>query len=185
LWIDEVQTGCGRCGTWMAHQNEALAGAGGVQPDLLTLAKGLGGGFPIGAMVAMNAQTAALLAPGDHGTTFGGGPLACAAALATLETIEQDGLIEHAAQVGDNWRAELAAVPGVKATRGAGQLTGVVLDQPVAPQVVKAALAAGFIINAPAPDVLRLAPPLILTEAQARTFTAALPGLITQAKEMT
>jgi acetylornithine aminotransferase len=182
LWIDEVQTGCGRCGAWMAYQNEDLAGKDGVKPDLVTLAKGLGGGFPIGALVAMNPASANLLKPGQHGTTFGGGPLATATALATLDVIERCGLIRKADQLGLNWREALMAVPGVKTTRGAGLLIGVVLDEPLAPAVVKVALEAGFLINAPAPNVLRLAPPLILGAEQAQLFTAALPTLINQAK---
>jgi acetylornithine aminotransferase len=178
LWIDEVQTGTGRTGTWFAYLNEALVGPERIEPDLVTVAKGLGGGFPIGAMIALTEQTANLLAPGDHGTTFGGNPLACAAALATLEVIEQDDLLGRTAQFGAAWRRELAAIPGVKTARGAGLLVGIVLEKPIAAQVVRRAETAGFLINAPAPDVLRLAPPLVLTEAQAKRFTAALPRLL-------
>ncbi|MDR3107347.1 MAG: acetylornithine transaminase [Bifidobacteriaceae bacterium] len=180
LWIDEIQTGTGRTGTWMAYQNPALGGplADDAAPDLVTAAKGLGGGFPIGAMVAMNAATAGLLQPGDHGTTFGGGPLAAAVALATIKAIADQGLMAQAATLGQQWRAELATVPGVKATRGAGLLIGIVLEKPNAPEVVKAAQVAGFLINSTGPETLRLAPPLILTAAQAQQFTDALPALL-------
>ncbi|MDR2379884.1 MAG: aminotransferase class III-fold pyridoxal phosphate-dependent enzyme [Bifidobacteriaceae bacterium] len=209
LWIDEVQTGIGRTGYWMAYQDPAFAGepagsgragdspagcgpagdspAGdsaaacanaGVLPDIVTLAKGLGGGFPIGAMVAMNQRAAGLLQVGDHGTTFGGNPLASAAALATLDIIERGHLTAHARELGARWRAELAKVDGVRAVRGAGLLVGIVLEEPNAPAVVRRAQAAGFLLNAPTPDVLRLAPPLILSQDQADRFTAALGGLL-------
>ncbi|MDR0592066.1 MAG: acetylornithine transaminase [Bifidobacteriaceae bacterium] len=188
LWIDEIQTGIGRTGAWMAYQNPLLGGpladeldgrpAQAAAPDLVTLAKGLGAGFPIGAMVAMNAEAAGLLQAGDHGTTFGGGPLAAAAALATIQVIEDEGLMARAADLGARWRADLAKAPGVKAVRGAGLLIGIVLERPNAPDVVKAAQAAGFLINATGPDILRLAPPLVLTAAQAERFTQALPALL-------
>ncbi|MDR1186296.1 MAG: acetylornithine transaminase [Bifidobacteriaceae bacterium] len=188
LWIDEVQTGMGRTGTWMGYLNPALGGplsgaTGALEeaPDLVTLAKGLGAGFPIGAMVAMKAEAAGLLRPGDHGTTFGGGPLAAAAALATIKAIEDEELMAHAAELGAQWRGALATVPGVKTTRGAGLLSGIVLEEPNAPAVVKAAQAAGFLINATGPDVLRLAPPLVLTEPQAQRFTDALPTILKEA----
>ncbi|MDR1634677.1 MAG: acetylornithine transaminase [Bifidobacteriaceae bacterium] len=211
LWIDEVQAGIGRTGAWMAYLNPELGGPlrdgepaaslrneadpaaalaeatgrGGARvgpaPDLVTLAKGLGGGFPIGAMVAMNATAAGLLQAGDHGNTFGGGPLASAAALATLSAIENEGLIGHAAELGAWWRRELAKVDGVKAARGTGLLIGIVLEEPDAAAVVKAAQAAGFLVGATGPEVLRLAPPLILTKDQAERFATALPDLIKEA----
>jgi acetylornithine aminotransferase len=189
LWIDEVQTGIGRTGAWLACQGEFGAAAPAPNqaasswdgPDIVTLAKGLGGGYPIGAMVAMDQSAAARLRPGDHGTTFGGNPLAASAALATLDVIEREGLMAHAARLGERWRADLSAVPGVKAVRGRGLLIGIVLDQPKAAAAARAAEAAGFLVNAPAPDVIRLAPPLILTGDQADQFTAALPGLFKEA----
>ncbi|MDR2114223.1 MAG: acetylornithine transaminase [Bifidobacteriaceae bacterium] len=177
FWVDEIQTGCGRTGTWMAYQNPQLVGSA-LDPDLVTLAKGLGGGFPIGALVARSAAAAQTLAPGDHGTTFGGGPLAAAAAGATLQVIEQQGLLEHTTKLGAAWRAELAAQPGLRTVRGAGLLLGLVLEQPTAPAVAQRALEAGFLVNAPAPDVIRLAPPLILTPDQAQRFTAAWADLL-------
>jgi acetylornithine aminotransferase len=154
-----------------------------IRADLVTLAKGLGGGFPIGAMVAMNQGAAGLLRPGDHGTTFGGNPLAAAAALATLDVIERGRLLDRATALGARWRADLAAIPGVKAVRGRGLLVGIVLQESVAPAVAARAERAGFLINAPAPDVLRLAPPLILSDAQADRFTAALPQLLKEENE--
>jgi acetylornithine aminotransferase len=166
LIIDEVQTGVGRTGTWFAHQ------AHGIAPDILTLAKGLGGGFPIGAVVAYGERAATLLARGDHGSTFGGNPLACAAALATLDVIENEGLIENAKAVGEHIRAGALALAGVAEVRGDGLMLGIVLDAPAAPDAVAAALEAGFIINAPQADTIRLVPALTLSAAEADTFLA-------------
>ncbi len=173
LWIDEVQTGIGRCGAWLA------SAASGVTADIVTFAKGLGNGFPIGACVATGAA-ASLLGPGSHGTTFGGNPVAAAAGLAVIGIIERDGLLERATAAGDRLAAEILALnhPGVTAVRGRGLLRGVVLTDPIAPAVAGAALDAGFVINAPRPHVLRLAPPLIITDAQLDTFVAALPSLL-------
>ncbi|MEV4416560.1 acetylornithine transaminase [Catellatospora sp. NPDC049609] len=179
LVLDEVQTGVGRTGHWFAHQAEGIA------PDVITLAKGLGGGLPIGATIAFAdgafAQrhpggAAALFTPGQHGTTFGGNPVACAAALAVLRTIAADGLLDHVKRIGEQLRRGIEALnhPLVAGVRGAGLLLGVVLTAPVAPAVQKALLDAGFIVNAAQPDVIRLAPPLILTSAQADAFLAAL-----------
>ncbi len=164
LIIDEVQTGIGRTGTWFAHQ------AHGVTPDLLTLAKGLGGGFPIGAVVAFGERTAGLLARGDHGSTFGGNPLACAAALATLNVIENEDLIENAKAVGAHIREAALALPGVTDVRGDGLMLGIVLDGPTAAEAVTAGLEADFIINAPRPDTIRLVPALTLSVEEADTF---------------
>ncbi|MDR0627278.1 MAG: acetylornithine transaminase [Bifidobacteriaceae bacterium] len=184
LWIDEVQTGMGRTGTWFAYLNQRLGGplAGESLPDLVTVAKGLGAGFPVGAMVAMTAETAGLLQVGDHGTTFGGNPLAMAAGLATIKTIEAEGLLENAAQLGERWLLELAAVPGVRATRGAGLLVGIVLEEPNAAAVLKTAQTAGFLLSATGPDTLRLAPPLNLTPDQAQLFTRTLPEILKEAQ---
>jgi acetylornithine/N-succinyldiaminopimelate aminotransferase len=171
LIIDEVQTGIGRTGVWFSHQ------AHGIAPDILTLAKGLGGGFPIGAVVAYGERAATLLARGDHGSTFGGNPLACAAALATLNVIEDEGLIENAKAVGEHIRAGALALPGVTEVRGDGLMLGIVLDaaafpNTVAADAVAAGLEAGFIINAPQPDTIRLVPALTLSAAEADTFLA-------------
>ena len=171
LIIDEVQTGMGRTGAWMAHHLLAPS----VTPDVVTLAKGLGGGVPIGAVVATG-PAAGLLGPGQHGTTFGGNPVACAAALAVIATIRDEGLRERANALGERWSAELAAVPGVTGVRGRGLLRGVGLADAVGPAADVAAelMERGFIVNAPRPDTLRLAPPLILSDADADRFTAVL-----------
>jgi acetylornithine/N-succinyldiaminopimelate aminotransferase len=172
--IDEIQSGIGRTGTWFAHQRED------VRPDILTLAKGLGGGIPIGALVAFGEGPATLLGPGQHGTTFGGNPVAAAAALATLHVLERDGLVEQAAAVGAALRAAILELghPLVAGVRGEGLLLAVQLERPVAALAAAALLEAGFVVNAVTPDALRLAPPLILTEAQVQTFVAALPAAL-------
>ncbi|GED97734.1 acetylornithine transaminase [Gordonia crocea] len=173
LILDEVQTGIARTGSFFAHQSA------GVVPDVMTLAKGLGGGFPIGAVIAGPAA-ADLFAPGMHGTTFGGNPMSVAAALAVLETIERDGLVDHVAAVGKTLAAGIEGLghPLVDHVRGSGLLLGVALRAEVAKETEAAAREAGFLINAPAPDVLRLAPPLILTEEQAAGFIDALPAIL-------
>jgi acetylornithine/N-succinyldiaminopimelate aminotransferase len=167
LALDEVQTGIGRTGHWYAHQAE------GVEPDVITLAKGLGGGLPIGACVAFG-SAATLLEPGSHGTTFGGNPIACAAALAVLRTIARDGLLDHVKRIGENLRGAISALPGVVEVRGAGLLLGVVLDQPNAGGLVDSVRERGFLIGAVRPNVLRLAPPLILSAEQVDSFVYAL-----------
>ncbi|WP_427017080.1 acetylornithine transaminase [Pseudarthrobacter sp. P1] len=176
LILDEVQTGVGRTGEWFAG-----LGDGGIVPDAMTLAKGLGGGFPIGALVTFGEEASALLAAGQHGTTFGGNPVATAAALATLHVIETQDVLGNVRRVGARLAEGLAAVDGVTEVRAHGLLIGFDLAEPVAAQVVTAALDAGFIVNAPKPNTVRLAPPLILTAEQADTFLAALPALISTA----
>ncbi len=173
LVLDEVQTGIGRTGAWFAHQRE------GVVPDVVTLAKGLGGGLPIGACIGMGAA-AGLLEPGQHGTTFGGNPVCAAAALAVLHTIADEGLLEHATLVGKEIAAGVEALghPLVREVSGAGLLIGIGLAAPVAATVTTAAREGGFLINNAVPDRLRLAPPLVLTEAQAEEFLAALPAFL-------
>ena len=173
LVLDEVQTGIGRTGSWFAHQSA------GVEPDVLTLAKGLGGGLPIGACLAFGDATS-LLVPGQHGTTFGGNPVACAAALAVLDTIERDGLLERAAALGKTLSTGITGLghPLVDTVRGAGLMLGIVLTAPVAAAVEAAAREHRFLVNAVAPDVIRLVPPLVLTDAQADAFVAALPGIL-------
>jgi acetylornithine aminotransferase len=177
LILDEVQTGIGRTGAWFAHQHDHLGG--GVLPDVVTVAKGLGGGIPVGAVVARG-EAAGLLAPGMHGSTFGGNPVAAAAALATLHVIERDGLLEHAADLGRHVRDRLDALghPLLGRSRGEGLLIAVQLTAPVAAEVAAALLRAGFVVNAVGPDALRLAPPLVLTQAQADSFLAALPAAL-------
>jgi acetylornithine/N-succinyldiaminopimelate aminotransferase len=170
LVLDEVQTGIGRTGAWFAHQRE------GVDPDVLTLAKGLGGGLPIGACLAFG-DAASLLEPGQHGSTFGGNPISCAAALAVLDTIERDDLCGHAKRVGERMSSGVTqlAHPLVDHVRGVGLMLGIVLTAPVAALVERVARDHGFLVNAPAPDVVRLVPPLVLTDEQVDAFLAALP----------
>ena len=180
LWLDEIQTGIGRTGAWFAHRNPAVdptAAHDPVVPDVVTVAKGLGGGIPIGACVALGAA-GDLLGPGNHGTTFGGNPVATAAGLAVLRTIHADGLLDHATRVGARLRAGLAADPRVAEVRGAGLLIGLDLVEPRSAEVTEAALAAGFIINNPTPERIRLAPPLVLTETDADAFLRAWPSLL-------
>ncbi|MER5610308.1 acetylornithine transaminase [Micromonospora tulbaghiae] len=176
LVLDEVQTGVGRTGHWFAHQ------ADGVEPDVITLAKGLGGGLPLGACLAFG-RAADLLTPGSHGTTFGGNPVSCAAALAVVSTIAHEGLLDHVKRVGERLRRGVEALghPLVREVRGAGLLLGIVLDQPVSAAAAAALREAGFLVNPVQPDVVRLAPPLILTAAQADAFLAALPAALSAA----
>ena len=175
LIIDEVQTGMGRCGAWMAHHLLAP----GVVPDVVTLAKGLGGGIPIGAVVASGAA-ASLLQPGQHGTTFGGNPVACAAALAVIDTIRSQGLLERVRELGEQWAGQLSALEGVTQVCGRGLLRGVGLAEEVGPasEVAAELLEAGFIVNAPRPHTLRLAPPFVLSDEQAGAFTAQLGRIL-------
>lgn len=173
LAVDEVQTGIGRTGHWLAHQAE------GVEPDLVTLAKGLGGGLPIGACLAFG-QAAQLLGPGSHGTTFGGNPISCAAALAVISTIANEGLLDHVKRVGERIRRGIEGLghPLVAGVRGAGLLLGIELRAPVSGALAGRLRDAGFLTNPVQPGVLRLAPPLIITAEQADAFLAALPGAL-------
>jgi acetylornithine aminotransferase len=174
LMIDEVQSGIGRTGKWFAHQWT------GVQPDVMPLAKGLGGGVPIGACLARGVA-ANVFKPGNHGTTFGGGPLVSVAALTTLETIENEGLLENARRMGEvvqgGLARELASVAGVRDIRGMGLMIGVELDRPCG-DLVRRALAAGLVINVTADRVIRLLPPLVITDAQAREIVSILAPLV-------
>ncbi|MBF6127556.1 acetylornithine transaminase [Nocardia brasiliensis] len=173
LILDEVQTGIGRTGKFYAHQ------AVGIVPDVITLAKGLGGGLPIGAVLATG-RAAELLTPGLHGTTFGGNPVCAAAALAVLRTIDEEGLLAHVESVGKRLSdgIELLEHPLIDQVRGAGLLLGIVLTDAISAQVEARARAAGYLVNPAKPDVIRLAPPLILTETQADNFVADLPGIL-------
>ncbi|NBE50896.1 acetylornithine transaminase [Streptomyces sp. YC537] len=177
LVLDEVQTGIGRTGHWFAYQAEE-----GVEPDIVTLAKGLGGGLPIGATVAFGAA-AELLRPGQHGTTFGGNPVACAAGVAVLDTVADDGLLDNVKRQSERLRdgIEGGGHALVSHVRGAGLLLGIVLTEPLAPQVQQAAQDAGYLVNAPAPDVVRLMPALTLSDAETDTFLQALPGILDRA----
>jgi len=171
--LDEVQTGMGRTGHWFASQ------ADGLQPDLVTLAKALGGGLPMGAVLAFGAA-ADLMTAGAHGSTFGGNPIAAAAALAVLDTIRDEGLLERAKEVEHRFTTGIEALghPGISGVRGRGALLGVVLTAPVAAALEARLRAAGFLTNGVAPDVVRLAPPLVVTDAQIDAFVAALPGAL-------
>nr|WP_090275022.1 acetylornithine transaminase [Mycolicibacterium komanii]CRL68001.1 acetylornithine aminotransferase [Mycolicibacterium komanii] len=173
LVLDEVQTGMGRTGAFFAHQHD------GITPDVVTLAKGLGGGLPIGACIATGA-TADLLTPGLHGSTFGGNPVCTAAALAVLRVLADDDLVGRADVLGKTLSAGIETLghPLVDHVRGRGLLLGVVLTAEAAKPVEAAARDAGFLVNAAAPDVIRLAPPLVITEAQIDDFLTALPAVL-------
>jgi acetylornithine/N-succinyldiaminopimelate aminotransferase len=173
LVVDEVQTGLGRLGTWFGFQQA------GITPDVITLAKGLGGGLPLGAVIGVGAA-GDLLQPGQHGTTFGGNPVCCAAGLAVLRTIAAERLVEHAAAIGKDIvrGVEDLRHPLVTGVRGAGLLLGITLARPVSKAIAEAAQRAGFLINPVQPDVVRLAPPLVLTDEQAGQFLAALPDFL-------
>ena len=175
LMLDEVQTGIGRTGTWFGFQHS------GVVPDVMALAKGLGAGMPIGACLARGAA-ADVFAPGNHGSTFGGNPLACAAALATLDAIEHEGLLANATQIGEHIRAALrsalAGVGGVVDIRGEGLMIGIELDRPCA-ELVAIAREQGVLINVTADKVIRLVPPLIFGVSEADALVAAVASYVT------
>jgi acetylornithine/N-succinyldiaminopimelate aminotransferase len=175
--LDEIQSGIGRTGEWFAHQGL------GVRPDVLTLAKGLGGGLPIGACVGLG-SFGGTFRRGDHGSTFGGNPVACAAATAVLDTIAADGLLDNAAKVGEQLARGIGAVghPSVQGVRGRGLWLGIVLSRECAAAVESAARAAGFLVNAVQPNAIRLAPPLVLTPEQAQEFIDALPAVLDAAE---
>ncbi len=178
LVLDEIQTGTGRTGHWLAHH------ATDVVPDAVTLAKGLAGGVPIGVLVTYGAEVTGLLTGGQHGTTFGGNPLACAAGLATIHTIETDGLLGRATQMGAALTEGILALehPRVSGVRGRGLLLAIALTEPVAASLTALARAAGFLVNAPTPEAIRLAPPLILGRAEIDSFLAALPAMLDAAE---
>ncbi|MFD3429684.1 acetylornithine transaminase [Nocardia fluminea] len=176
LILDEVQTGIGRTGTFFAHQ------AAGIVPDAITLAKGLGGGLPIGAVLAQG-RAAELLTPGLHGTTFGGNPVCAAAALAVLRTIDSEDLLNHVERIGKKLSDGIALLehPEIDHVRGAGLLIGIVLRDDISAHVDERAREAGYLLNPAKPNVIRLAPPLVLTETQADNFVADLPEILDKA----
>lgn len=172
--VDEVQTGIGRTGEWFGIQNF------GVEPDMVTMAKALGGGVPIGA-VTTNDAICSVMTPGTHGTTFGGGPLVCAAGCATIDVIARDGLVAHAKEVGERWRGDIRAIgsPRIVDVRGYGLITGVEMDSPeTASMVQRACMDEGVLVNVAHGRTLRLVPPLIVSYEQTRVFTDLLRGLL-------
>jgi acetylornithine/N-succinyldiaminopimelate aminotransferase len=177
LVLDEIQSGIGRTGAWFAHQKEGIA------PDVLTLAKGLGGGLPIGACVGFG-ECGTALAKGDHGSTFGGNPIACAAALAVLEVIESEDILGNVRAVGERLAAGIAAIehPLLKGVRGSGLWLAAVLTDAKAPAVTAVAQGHGFLVNPVQPDAVRIAPPLILSAAEADEFLTALPAILAEAE---
>ncbi|KZS75923.1 acetylornithine aminotransferase [Mycobacterium kansasii] len=180
LVLDEVQTGMGRTGAFYAHQHD------GITPDVVTLAKGLGGGLPIGACLAVG-PAAELMTPGLHGSTFGGNPVCTAAALAVLRTLATEDLVRRADVLGKTLRQGIESLghPLIDHVRGRGLLLGVVLTAQQAKTAEAAGRDAGYLVNAAAPDVIRLAPPLIITEAQLDGFVHALPGILDTAGAQT
>ena len=176
LIMDEVQTGMGRTGNWFASL------AADVVPDVMTLAKGLGGGLPIGAVIAFGAA-ADLFVPGDHGSTFGGNPVSCAAALAVIDTIESQGLLDHVSLMGAHLSESIVALrhDNIAGVRGVGLLQAVVLQGVTGSAVEAAARAKGFLVNAVAPDAIRLAPPLVITQVELDEFVQALPQILKEA----
>jgi acetylornithine/succinyldiaminopimelate/putrescine aminotransferase len=179
LIFDEVQTGIGRTGTLFAFQGY------GVRPDVITLAKGLGGGVPIGAVLA-RAAVAEVFQPGAHGSTFGGNPLACAAALAVVQTVEEENLAAHAAAMGEILQAGLRELGhhagAITAVRGRGLLVGADLDREAAP-VVDACRARGLLVNGVQPRTLRFAPPLVVTAAEIREALAILEQALADVRQ--
>jgi len=171
--LDEIQSGIGRTGSWFLHQTE------GVVPDVITLAKGIGGGLPIGVCVGIG-SFGEVFGKGDHGSTFGGNPVACAAALAVIDTIEHDDLLSHVAKVGHHLAEGLHAVehPALAGVRGRGLWLALGLSDANAPAVEKAAREAGFLVNAVQPDAIRIAPPLVLSLDEADRFVRALPAIL-------
>jgi len=174
LMLDEVQTGIGRTGRWFAHQHSEI------QPDVMTLAKGLGSGVPIGACLAWS-DVADTFTPGSHGSTFGGNPLACRAGIETLRILEEDGLLEHAQALGffilKQLQAQLGELPQVLQIRGLGLMIGITLDRPCA-ALVSEALHEGLLINVTAEKVIRLLPPLVLTQEEAQDAVVKLARLV-------
>lgn len=171
LIFDEVQTGVGRTGSWWAFQTL------GVKPDIMTSAKGIANGLPLGACIA-DEPYASTFNPGDHGTTFGGGPVVCAAALAVFDEIEQSGLLAEVTKKGALFAELLNAIDGVQEVRGAGLMRGVVLKQPIAFAVVSAGLERGLVLNATSDNVLRMVPPLVISEASLVEAVGTLQGVI-------
>jgi acetylornithine aminotransferase len=175
LVIDAVQTGIGRTGDWFGYEYA------GITPDVITLAKGLGGGLPLGAMIALG-KAAELFQPGDHGSTFGGNPVTTAAGLAAIKFIETQKLLKKVEQKGSYLIQELALIPGVKEVRGAGLLIGIELESLNSSDVANSLRAAGVLVNAANPTTIRIAPALIVTDAQIKKFIAIFKKVMSDAK---
>jgi acetylornithine aminotransferase len=175
LVIDAVQTGMGRTGDWFGYEYS------GITPDVITLAKGLGGGLPLGAMIALG-KAADLFQPGDHGSTFGGNPVTTAAGLAAIDVIESKKLLNKVKQQGDYLIQELALIPGIKEVRGAGLLIGIELERLKASEIATAMRDAGVLVNAANPTTIRIAPALIVTDAEINKFISIFKKVISDAK---
>ena len=175
LVIDAVQTGMGRTGDWFGYEYS------GIRPDVITLAKGLGGGLPLGAMIALG-NAADLFQPGDHGSTFGGNPVTTAAGLAAIEFIESKDILRKVQKQGEHLIQELALIPGVKEVRGAGLLIGIELESLKASDVSDAMREAGVLVNAANSTTIRIAPALIVTDAQITKFISIFRKVISHAK---
>lgn len=163
LVFDCVQTGMGRTGDWFGYEYS------GIKPDVITLAKGLGGGLPLGAMIALG-DAATLFEPGDHGSTFGGNPVATAAALAVIETLEKKSILERVSAIGVELMAEIALIDGVKSVRGAGLLIGIEFSDPIAKKVAMMCQKNGLLVNGNSETVIRIAPPLIISDKEIKEF---------------
>lgn len=177
LIFDCVQTGMGRTGDWFGYEYS------GVKPDVITLAKGLGGGLPLGAMIALG-DAASLFVAGDHGSTFGGNPVATAAGLAVIETIEKRDLLQRVSSVGIELMAELALIDGVKEVRGAGLLIGIEFTEPIAKSVTKYCEKSGVLVNGNSEKVIRIAPPLIVTDREISKFIKVFAESVDKARSL-
>jgi len=175
LVIDAVQTGMGRTGDWFGYEYS------GIKPDVITLAKGLGGGLPLGAMIALG-KAAVLFEPGDHGSTFGGNPVTTAAGLAAISVIEKEKLMQKARKLYEFLLTEIAQIPGVTEVRGAGLLIGIELESGNSKEIAAKMLAAGVLVNAPNPSTIRIAPALIVTDAQIKKFIAIFRKVLSDGK---
>ena len=172
--LDCVQTGMGRTGEWFGYEHE------GIVPDVITLAKGLGGGLPLGAMIALG-RTSHLFQPGDHGSTFGGNPVACASALAVIDVIEKNSLLEKVRSHEHIIKTELSKLPGVREVRGQGLLLGVVFEDEIAATVRDSLLRAGVLVNAASANVIRIAPALTVTEKEVKKFISIISKVLKEA----
>jgi acetylornithine aminotransferase len=172
--IDAIQTGMGRTGFWFGYEHEDI------KPDVITLAKGLGGGLPLGAMIALG-RSANLFQPGEHGSTFGGNPVSCAAGLAAIDVIEKTHLSEKALALGEYLRAQIGDISGVTEVRGRGLLLGIGLEKPWAKEISNFLLAKGVLVNAPNESTIRIAPPLIVSKRECEKFVNILKEVMQNA----